>query len=201
MEVPLRCVVTGGCGFIGSHLVDSLVDLGHEVTVLDDLSTSNGEHINSAATLIEGSVMDTDLVTSATKSADWIFHNAAWARVPRSVDDPIGTHNVNVNGTLNVLQAARANRVSGVINSSSSSVYGDQPTHIMQEDMIPKPKSPLRTSEAHWRAVCRRVRAPLQPADHLTEVLQRLRPQTAGRGSLCAGHSPLFCGCETQAGR
>ena len=142
MEVPLRCVVTGGCGFIGSHLVDSLVDLGHEVTVLDDLSTSNGEHINSAATLVEGSVMDTDLVTSATKSADWIFHNAAWARVPRSVDDPIGTHNVNVNGTLNVLQAARANRVSGVINSSSSSVYGDQPTHIMQEDMIPKPKSP-----------------------------------------------------------
>ena len=142
MAVPSRCVVTGGCGFIGSHLVDRLVDLGHQVIALDDLSTSNGEHVNSAATLIQGSVTDLDLVTSATESADWIFHNAAWARVPRSVEDPIGTHNVNVNGTLNVLQAARTNRVRGVINSSSSSVYGDQCTHVMREDMVPNPKSP-----------------------------------------------------------
>ena len=110
--------------------------------VVDDLSTSDGSHLNPAVNLIEGSVTDFDLVISATKSADWVFHTAAWARVERSIEDPIGTHDVNVNGTLNVLRAAHLNGVSRVINSSSSSVYGDHQTHVMREDMTPKPKSP-----------------------------------------------------------
>ena len=138
----MKCVVTGGCGFIGSHLVDHLVELGHEVVVLDDLSTSEGARLNPSATLIEGSVTDIDLVVSATEGADCVFHTAAWARIPRSVQDPVGTHNVNVNGTLNVLQAARENGVGRVVYSSSSSVYGDQRTHVMREDMSPEPKSP-----------------------------------------------------------
>lgn len=138
----MKCVVTGGCGFIGSHLVDQLVALGHEVVVLDDLSTGPRTHLNPAATLLEGSVVDAELVNSAAEGADWLFHTAAWARVPRSVDDPVGTHNVNVNGTLNVLQAARVNGVGRVVNSSSSSIYGDQPTHLMHENMVPRPKSP-----------------------------------------------------------
>lgn len=138
----MKCLVTGGCGFIGSHLVDQLITLGHEVIVLDDLSTSCGDHLNPAATLIEGSITDADLVNSTTKGIDWLFHTAAWARIPRSIDDPIGTHHVNVNGSLNVFHAARINRVRRVINSSSSSVYGDQPTHLMHEDMLPQPKSP-----------------------------------------------------------
>ena len=138
----MKHVVTGGCGFIGSHLVDHLVDLGHEVVVLDDLSTSEGRVINPYATLVEGSITDLELVTSAIEGADCVFHMAAWARVPRSVDDPVGTHKVNVNGTLNVLQAAREKGVGRVVYSSSSSVYGDQEAHLMREDMTPNPMSP-----------------------------------------------------------
>jgi nucleoside-diphosphate-sugar epimerase len=138
----MKCVVTGGCGFIGSHLVDELVRLGHDVVVLDDLSTGHKEYLNKEAILIEGSVTDYELVSSITVGANWLFHTAAWARIPRSIDDPIGTHNVNVNGMLNVLQAARKNGVDRVVYSSSSSVYGDQSTHVMREDMVSLPKSP-----------------------------------------------------------
>ena len=138
----MKHVVTGGCGFIGSHLVDQLVDIGHEVIVIDDLSTNEGRDVNPEAELVEGSVTDLELLKSATEGADCVFHTAAWARVPRSIDDPVGTHTVNVNGTLNVLQAARENGVGRVVYSSSSSVYGDQDTHLMQEDMEPNPKSP-----------------------------------------------------------
>ena len=138
----MKHVVTGGCGFIGSHLVGRLLELGHEVVVVDDLSTSEGRCVNPEATLIEGSVTDLALVMSATEGADCVFHTAAWARVPRSIDDPVGTHEVNVNGTLNVLQAARENGVGRVVYSSSSSVYGDQDTHVMREDMTPNPVSP-----------------------------------------------------------
>ena len=138
----MKHVVTGGCGFIGSHLVNRLVGLGHEVVVVDDLSTNEDRQVNPGAALIEGSITDLDLVRSATEGADCVFHTAAWARVPRSIDDPVGTHEVNVNGTLNVLQAARENGVGRVVYSSSSSVYGDQDTHVMREDMTPNPKSP-----------------------------------------------------------
>ncbi len=137
-----KCVVTGGCGFIGSHLVDRLVGLGCEVVVVDDLATGDRGRLNAGAELIEGSITDAGLLIDATKSADCVFHTAALARIERSIDDPIGTHDVNVNGTLNVLQAARVNGVGRVVNSSSSSVYGDQPTYLMREDMTPNPKSP-----------------------------------------------------------
>ena len=139
----MKCVVTGGCGFIGSHLVDRLVLLGHEVMAVDDLSTGDYSCLNPEVSLLEGSVTDLELLVSATKGADWVFHTAAWARVERSVSDPVGTHHVNVTGTINVLQAARVNGVSNVINSSSSSVYGDQGRrHVMREDMKPNPRSP-----------------------------------------------------------
>ena len=138
----MKCVVTSGCGFIGSNLVDRLVQLGHRVLVMDDLSAGSDTRINSAVELIVGSVTDIDTVSAATRSSDWIFHTAALPRIQRSVDDPIGTHQVNVTGTLNVLFAAQRNGVRRVINSSSSSVYGDQPTHLMREDMKPNSKSP-----------------------------------------------------------
>lgn len=138
----MQCVVTGGCGFIGSHLVERLVRSGHRVVVLDDLSVEDAAIRNSDAELLVGSVGDFDTVLKATRSADWIFHTAALPRIERSVADPVGTHHVNVTGTLNVLCAAQRNGVGRVINSSSSSVYGDQPTHLMQEDMEPNPMSP-----------------------------------------------------------
>ena len=138
----MRCVVTGGCGFIGSHIVDALVRDGCEVAVLDDLSTGNLEYLNPAAELMEGSVADAEAVLAAVEGATWVFHLAALPRVQQSVDDPIGTHAVNVNGTLNVLQAAREHGVERVVVSSSSSVYGDQETHLMTEDLAPNPLSP-----------------------------------------------------------
>ena len=138
----MRCVVTGGCGFIGSHIVDALVRDGCEVAVLDDLSTGNLEYLNPAAELVEGSVADGEVVRSAVEGATWVFHLAALPRVQQSVDDPVGTHAINVNGTLNVLQAARENGVERVVVSSSSSVYGDQETHLMTEDLAPNPLSP-----------------------------------------------------------
>lgn len=138
----MQCVVTGGCGFIGSHLVERLVRSGHRVVVLDDLSVEDAAVRNSDAELLVGSVGDFDTVLKATRSADWISHTAALPRIERSVADPVGTHHVNVTGTLNVLCAAQRNGVGRVINSSSSSVYGDQPTHLMQEDMEPNPMSP-----------------------------------------------------------
>ena len=139
----MKCVVTGGCGFIGSHLVDRLVHLGHQVVAVDNFSTGSISRLNPEARLVEGSVTDLELLVSVTESADWVFHTAALARIERSVSDPVGTHHVNVSGTLNVLQAARLNGVGRVINSSSSSVYGDQvQCHLMREDMKPNPKSP-----------------------------------------------------------
>lgn len=138
----MRCLVTGGCGFIGMHLVDRLVNLGHRVLVLDDMSTGSPERLNPSAEPLCGSVTDVDALVSATEGADVVFHTAAWARIERSVADPVGTHAVNVTGTLNVLRAAQINGVRRVINSSSSSVYGDQSTYLMREDMAPNPKSP-----------------------------------------------------------
>ena len=138
----MKCVVTGGCGFIGAHLVNRLLELDHRVTALDDLSTGNSERLNRSADLKVGSVADFAAVTAATEGADMVFHTAAWARVERSVADPIGTHEVNVTGTLNVLRAAQVNSVRRVVNSSSSSVYGDQSIHLMREVMAPNPKSP-----------------------------------------------------------
>lgn len=134
--------MTGGCGFIGSHLVDALADAGHEVAVLDDLSAGARERLHPAAALIEGSIADARLVARAAAGADWLFHAAARPRVARSVEDPAGTHEVNATGTLHVLEAARAGGAGRVVYSSSSSVYGDQPTHLMREDMTPRPKSP-----------------------------------------------------------
>ncbi len=138
----MKCVVTGGCGFIGSHLVDALVARGDEVAALDDFSTGDRGFLNPAAALVEGSITDAELLRSMLRGADAVFHTAAMASVPLSVDDPAGTHEVNATGTLNVLQAAREGGVGRVVFSSSSSVYGEQASPIMREDMTPRPLSP-----------------------------------------------------------
>lgn len=138
----MKCCVTGGSGFIGSHLVDALLSEGHDVIIIDDFSTGSRDNLNEGAQLVEGSITDYDLVKRTLEGVDWLFHTAAWARVVRSVEDPIGTHTVNVDGTLNLFQAARECGVKRVIHSSSSSVNGDQDTHVMTETMSYKPKSP-----------------------------------------------------------
>ncbi len=135
-------LVTGGAGFIGSHLVDALVKRGYAVQVLDDFSTGSHEHRDSLVEVLRADIRDSRSIASAFRGVDCVFHVAALPRVPLSIEKPLDTHLVNVDGTLNVLMAARAAHVRRVIFSGSSSVYGDQSHLPLQEDMTPNPLSP-----------------------------------------------------------
>ncbi len=139
----MKAVVVGGAGFIGSTLVDALVEDGDDVLVVDNLATGNRANLNPDARLLELDVSaDADGLTAALHGRDVVFHTAALARVPRSIEDPVGTHQANVTGTLVVLKAAVDAGVRRVVYSSSSSVYGDQPALPLTEDMAPNPLNP-----------------------------------------------------------
>ncbi len=133
-----KCLVTGGAGFIGSHLVRALLGLGHSVIVVDDLSAGRLDRLPEAVEFRQMSITD----PLYFGGADIVFHLAALPRVQRSLAEPEATHRVNVDGTLSVLLAARAAGVRRVIFSSSSSVYGDQDRLPFVESMRPHPKSP-----------------------------------------------------------
>lgn len=137
-----KVLVTGGAGFIGSHLVDALVEKGHEVVVLDNLSTGKRENVNGKALFHEADICDYEKIEPFFKGVDFVFHLAAKPRVPVSVKDPVSTTQVNISGTVNVFTAAKEAKVKRVIFASSSSVYGDQEEFPLREDMTPKPKSP-----------------------------------------------------------
>jgi len=146
----MRYVVTGGAGFIGSNTVDELVRRGHSVTVLDDLSGGNEANLASVReriTFIRGTISDRDTVERACRGADYVLHLAARTSVPRSVKQPLETNQINVDGTLNVLVAARDAGVRRVVFASSSSVYGDTPTLPKNEGMPPAPISPYGVSK------------------------------------------------------
>ncbi|AEJ61887.1 NAD-dependent epimerase/dehydratase [Spirochaeta thermophila DSM 6578] len=135
--------VTGGCGFIGSHLVEALVEKGCTVKVLDNLSTGRKENIaHLDVELYEGDIRDPDEVVRALHGVDTIFHLAAQISVPASIEDPLTTEEINVRGTLNVLEAAKLHNVSTVVFASSAAVYGDSPECPKRLDMIPQPVSP-----------------------------------------------------------
>jgi len=140
----MQILVTGGAGFIGSHLVDRLAADGHRVRVLDNLST--GKRANLAKTpqaeLIEGDIRDADVVSDAVRGTEAIFHLAAVASVQASIDDPLGTHGSNFTGTLNLLEAARRGSVRRLIYASSAAVYGDTEALPVSEDMLTNPLSP-----------------------------------------------------------
>lgn len=140
-----KALVTGGAGFIGSHLVRHLLARGDDVTVLDNLSTGMTSNLDDVATevrFVEGDVRDRDLVGHLMQGMDYVFHQAALPSVPRSVADPWSSNDHNVNGTLNVLLAARDACVSRVVCASSSSVYGDTPVLPKAEWMCASPLSP-----------------------------------------------------------
>lgn len=123
-------LVTGGAGFIGSHLVEALLNRGDNVLVFDNFSTGKWENLAAVADrieIIEGDVRDEVTVRQVVKEADYVFHQAAIAAVPRSMKDPIGTHAINATGTLNVLVAARDANVSRLVFASTCAVYGDNP--------------------------------------------------------------------------
>ena len=150
-------LVTGGAGFIGSHIVRRLLAEGRRVRVLDDLSTGNPANLEEVASRIEfikGDICDVHTVQHATKGIDTIFHLAARASVPRSVEHPRPAHQVNVFGTLNVLEGARENRVRRVVYSASSSAYGDTPVMPKREDMPTRPLSPYAATKLAAEYYC-----------------------------------------------
>ena len=146
----MRYLVTGGAGFIGSNTVDEIVGRGHSVVVLDDLSS--GQEDNLACTrgrveFVRGSITDLDLVRTVIRGADYVLHLAARTSVPRSVRDPLETNRINVDGTLNVLLAARDAKVKRVVFACSSSIYGETLTLPKRENIPPAPISPYGLSK------------------------------------------------------
>src|SRR5882724_10300777 len=141
----MRYVVTGGAGFIGSNTVDELVRRGESVVVLDDLSAGKEDNlaeIRNKISFIKGSINDLEAVRRAMHEADYVLHLAARTSVPRSVKDPLETNKVNIEGTLNILVAARDAKVKRVVLAASSSAYGETPTLPKVETMQPQPISP-----------------------------------------------------------
>jgi UDP-N-acetylglucosamine 4-epimerase len=140
-------LVTGGAGFIGSNLVEKILDLGYKVRVLDNFSTGKKRNIEEFLDipnfeLIEGDIRDLATCQQACDGVDYVLHQAALCSVPRSIKDPRTTNDVNITGTLNMLIAARDKKVKRFVYASSSSVYGDEPNLPKIEDRVGKPLSP-----------------------------------------------------------
>lgn len=150
MSQKYSCLVTGGAGFIGSHVTHRLVELGHAVRVVDNLSTGDLANLGPIADRIDflhGDLCDPDVSAHAVDGVEVVFHLAALPSVPRSLKDPWGSHDANVNATVRLLQAAKEARVRRCVFSSSSSVYGDTPTLPKIETMEPLPRSPYAASK------------------------------------------------------
>lgn len=154
-----KIVVTGGAGFIGSNLVKYLVNEENQVVVVDDLSTGYLKNIQDLIDkrkidFVKGSITERDLLEDVFRGSDFVFHLAALASVPRSIKDPAQTTLVNVQGTVNVLVAAKDCSVRKVVFASSSSVYGDTPTLPKTEAMAPNPLSPYAVSKLAGEQYC-----------------------------------------------
>jgi UDP-glucose 4-epimerase len=205
----MKATVTGGAGFIGSHLVARLVREGHEVVVLDDLSTGDEAAVHPAARLVTGDVCDAGAVRRAVAGADVVFHLAAHRAIARSIDDPVGTDRTNSQGTVTVLQGAVDAGVRRVVYASSSSVYGDSSVTPVREDAPTAPVSPYAVSKLAGEHYCRvfghlhgietvalryfNVYGPGQPSDgryatvipiFLDALLSGRRPVVYGDGTL-----------------
>lgn len=131
-------LVTGGAGFIGSHLIEALIEQGHTVRVLDDLSTGKRENLPANVELVVGSIVDADLVKKCMQDVEGVFHLAAVSSVQKSNEDWQGTHQINLTGTINILDAARPNQVP-VVYASSAAVYGDNAAMPLQENSTTRP--------------------------------------------------------------
>ncbi|MBK6506687.1 MAG: SDR family oxidoreductase [Ignavibacteria bacterium] len=152
-----KVLVTGGAGFIGSNLVKELLARGYAVKVLDNFSSGKRDNLKPFGKdieLIEGDIRSYHIVREAVKDTEVVFHQAALPSVPRSIKDPITSNEVNVNGTLNVLDASVSASVRRVIYASSSSVYGDNPELPKHEGMLPNPLSPYAVSKLAGEKYC-----------------------------------------------
>jgi len=151
-------LVTGGAGFIGSNIVDGLLERGDTVRVLDDFSTGREENVRHFAEkvdLIRGDIRDGAIVDKAMNGVDFVLHQAALASVPRSIKDPVESSEVNIQGTLNLLDAAVKHSVRRFVSASSSSVYGDSELLPKVETMDPQPKSPYAVTKLCGEMYCK----------------------------------------------
>ena len=155
-----KFLVTGGAGFIGSNLCEAILELGYNVRCLDNFSTGKRENIeallsNPKFELVEGDIRDLDTCMKACEGVDYVSHQAAWGSVPRSIEMPLLYEDINIGGTLNMLEAARQNGVKRFVYASSSSVYGDEPNLPKREDRVGKVLSPYaltkKTNEEYAR--------------------------------------------------
>jgi len=152
-----RYLITGGAGFIGSNMVEALLKRGEYVRVLDNFSTgrlSNLAPFLKDIELIEGDLRAYHIVMKAVRQVDYIIHLAALPSVPRSLNDPLTTHDVNATGTLNLLHAASEVRIRRLVYASSSSIYGDTEAELKQESFSPRPKSPYAVSKLAGEQYC-----------------------------------------------
>lgn len=209
-NLVMRALVTGGAGFIGSAIVDRLVDDGVDVVVLDDLSSGLRDNVHTAAKVVEASVTDLEAVGDAMAGCDVVFHQAAHRAVLRSVEHPVETNRANVEGTLNVLTAARDAGVKRVVCASSSSVYGPDAPLPTPELAATRPCSPYAVSKLAGEHYCRvfwelygvetvslryfNVYGPRQCADGLYPAVIPLFIDALKRG-----HSPIVHGDGRQS--
>ena len=150
-------LVTGGAGFIGSHIVDALLERGGNVRVLDNLSTGrrdNLQHVADRVEFVQGDIGDLDAVRAAVDDIDIVFHQAALASVPLSVEDPLATNHACVTGTLNLLHAGQRAGIRRLVYAASSSLYGDQPTSSKREVDAPSPLSPYGVAKLAGEYYC-----------------------------------------------
>ncbi len=153
-HLKARCLVTGGAGFIGSNLVDELVARGNEVIIIDNLAIGKRENVNPKAKFYEADIRNLNAIKPLFEGVDYVFHLAALPRVQPSILDPVGAHEVNLNGTLNVLVASRDAKVKRVIYSASCSAYGDQEEMPLRENMPTNPMSPYAMQKYMGERYC-----------------------------------------------
>ncbi len=154
----MKFLVTGGAGFIGSHLVDHLLSKQHEVVVIDNFSTGLWENLQpygDQIQLFEASLCNLEAVCEAMQGVDYVFHEGAMPSVPRSIQDPITSHHSNVTGTINVLFAAKENGVKRLIYAASSSAYGDVDVDKKHESLAPQPISPYGVMKLSGEYYCK----------------------------------------------
>ena len=153
----MKFLITGGAGFIGSNIASELLKKGYSVRILDNFSSGKRENLKGMEKdieLVEGDIRSYHIVQDSLKDIDIVLHQAALPSVPRSIKDPITTNDVNINGTLNILEAAVDMKVKRVVYASSSSVYGDNPVLPKVETMIPNPLSPYAVSKLTGEKYC-----------------------------------------------
>lgn len=148
-------LVTGGAGFIGSNLVDALIEQGHRVIVIDNLTTGKKENLNPLAEFHKLDIRDIDSIKPFFKNIDYVFHLAAQPRIQPSIQNPLESNSINLGGTLNILVCARDARVKKLIYSASSSAYGDQSQTPLTEAMNPNPKNPYALQKYVGELYCK----------------------------------------------